>query len=341
MVKVLLHYFYSLIIVVTVATIAYFFKDFIGYESVGFIFLLVVLIISLSSNFGPIVFTALLSVIIWDLFFIPPFGTFYISKSTDVMLCITYLITAIITGILNNKAREADKFEAYSKLQQALLSSISHELKTPLTTIIGTATTILNLKDYNQKKLMQELMEALLESADKLKYTVENLLDMTRIQSNKLQLKKEWCDIRDIINSIIDKNHRLLHNFHLYVVCKKDTSPVFVDYKLLEQALANIVINAATYSNKETRITIDAKMDDDLIVSINDQGPGIQKDERSKIFDKFYRIPGSPNGGTGLGLYISKQILELHGATITVQEGDSGQGSKFIITLPINYGEKT
>ncbi len=488
------HYVYSFIFVMALALLSYFLQNYIGYEAIGFVFLLGVLLVSLSLNFGPIVFTAVISTLTWNLLFIPPIGTFHIYKSTDFMICIVYFIAAAITGILTNrirkqqrvlrergektqvlyeisrtvvgeanidnaliiilkqlektfsgnffiikaqteihslgeviglndsiddkewgvakwvfekqqtagwstdtlpsskglyiplktsqsivgilvytpekrtilpqesfeflytigreialalekdllvkKSREIDKLEAYEKLHQALLSSISHELKTPLTTIIGTAGTILSLKDYSQTQLMQNLMEELLDSAEKLKHTVENLLDMTRIQSNKLTFKKDCCDMRDLINSIVSKNQRLLKNYHLDIKYQDDLHLVWIDSKLFEQALANIILNAANYSPVNSTITI--KVNDELdkqIIIINDEGKGIQEPERDKIYDKFYRAPNSPAGGTGLGLYISKEIFDLHSASITVVEGENNKGSKFIISLPIeNHG---
>ncbi len=486
------HYIYSFIFVMALALLSYFLQNYIGYEAIGFIFLLGVLLVSLSFNFGPIVFTAIISTLTWNLLFIPPIGTFHIYKSTDFMICIVYFIAAAITGILTNrvrnqqkvlrergektqvlyeisrtivgetnidnaltiilkqlektfsgnffiikthpevhslgeviglkdiiddkewgvakwvfekqqiagwstdtlpsskglylplktsqsivgilvytpekhlilsqesfeflytigreialalekdllieKSREVDKLEAYEKLHQALLSSISHELKTPLTTIIGTAGTILSLKDYSQTQLMQSLMDELLDSAEKLKHTVENLLDMTRIQSKKLTFKKECCDIRDLINSIISKNQRLLKNYHLDIKYQADLSLVWIDSKLFEQALANIILNAANYSPVHSRITIKVNDEGDKqIISINDEGKGIQEIERDKIYDKFYRINNSPSGGTGLGLYISKEIFDLHSASITVVDGENHKGSKFIISLPIEH----
>lgn len=490
------HYLYSFIFVTILALISNSLKSFLGYQAIGFIFLLAVLFVSLSFNFGPILFTALVSSLIWDFFFIHPYGTFYILKAEDLMMCIAYFFVAAITGTLTNrireqkrilkergektqilyeisrtlasnvdidvailqvlslleksfkgnffiiksfnnklnledilglknslndkeigvikwvfeknqlagwstdtlplsiglhtplktvqsclgvlsfvptnpglllkqehldflhtisreialalekqqfeyKAAEVEKLQAYDKLHQALLSSISHELKTPLTTIIGTATTIINLKDFTQTRLMHNLLEELLASAEKLKYTVDNLLDMTRIQSNKLLIRKEWTDLRDLVNSIISKNQIPLKHHLIDFQCINDLKLIFVDSRLIEQAMKNIIINAANYSKRYTTIKINIwEKEDSAYISINDQGSGIALEEREKIFDKFYRIMGSPSGGTGLGLFISKQIFDLHGATINVTAGDDGIGSKFLISIPINQKDE-
>lgn len=261
-------------------------------------------------------------------------------EQSDLLHIISREIALVLErDIFEKKAKEVEQLEACDKLHQALLSSISHEIKTPLTTIIGTATTIIDLKENSDSKLMKDLLDELLGSAEKLKYIVENLLDMTRIQSESLVLKKEWYDISDIINSIINKNTRLLKNFSVNYKFQEDLPLIFVDYKLLEQALANIILNAAHYSVPGTIITITIISNtDNLIISINDQGPGISEHERTKIFDKFYRISGSTNNGTGLGLYISKEILDLHSASIQVKDGENNKGTKFIITLPLTHG---
>lgn len=314
----------------------------IGYRSVGYVFLIGVLIVGSISTIGPVLFAAFLSAIAWNLFFIPPLFTIVIAHPDDLILCITYFIAAIITGVLTTKLRDreerlrhAEILKESEKLHQTLLNSISHELRTPLTAIIGSATALSDEHTPDTKEFRKALATELTLATDRLNRVIENLLDMSRLNSGAMALKKEWHDIHDLIGVTLQRLGKNLDDFSIEVDVAANLPLIEIDFRLMEHVLANILINAAQYAPKGTKIEISsaAKYGKAVLV-IEDHGPGIHEGSLEKIFEKFYRIPGTPTGGTGLGLSIAKSIVELHGGTIEA-ENKPAHGARFNILLPL------
>ncbi len=315
---------------------------FIGYRAVGFVFLIGVLIVGSISTLGPVLFAAFVSTIAWNLFFIPPLFTFRISNPEDLILCLTYFIAAIITGVLTTKLRDREErlrqtevLKESEKLHQTLLNSISHELRTPLTAIVGCATALGNEQASESKEFRQALATELTLATDRLNRVIENLLDMSRLNSGAMTLKKEWHDLHDLIGVTLQRLGKNLEGFSVEVDVAANLPLIEMDFRLMEHVLSNILVNAAQYSPKGTKIEISAAAKyGKAVILISDAGPGIPEDSLKKVFEKFYRIPGTPAGGTGLGLSIAKSIIEFHGGTIEVENRSTG-GAKFCILLPL------
>jgi two-component system, OmpR family, sensor histidine kinase KdpD len=236
--------------------------------------------------------------------------------------------------LYQERSRETIKLEASERLYQTILNSISHEIKTPMTAIIGLASTLENEQIQNTPQTRQQVVHELLESVDRLNEEVMNILDMSRLSSEGLALKKEWNDIQDIVDTCILKLNKQLIN-HLVQVNIPEPKPFLkVDFDLFESALCNILINAAQYAPAQTLIEIGAVVaGKNLKITVVDHGPGIPEEHHSRIFNKFYRLPGSAPGGTGLGLAIAKSVVELHGGSIAVKNQAQG-GLEVAITLP-------
>lgn len=232
---------------------------------------------------------------------------------------------------LEERTRETIVLRESEKLHQTLLSSISHELRTPLTTIVGTASALAEKGDPKQKELIQELMA----STERLNRVIENLLDMTRLSSGVLKLNLDWHDLNDLVHTTIQRIRPLLKGHKILLQLPHDSPLARIDFRLMEHVLSNLVINAADYSPQESNITIDIKVHpQSVMVSVLDEGPGIPTEHLDKIFDKFFRVPGTSTGGTGLGLSIAKNIVELHNGILTVQDLEP-KGASFVITLPL------
>lgn len=231
-------------------------------------------------------------------------------------------------------AQQKTILEASEKLHQALINSVSHELRTPLTAIIGTSTALRDEKTLADKTARDALTEDLVSSARRLDRVVENLLDMSRLEKGTLQLKKEWFEIKDLVdevkNSLGSDGKRLQSSGDLNVL-------VNGDFKLLQHSLYNIVTNSLKYAGLNSPIEVKIrKHEKNLDIAVIDSGPGIPKTSEDQVFDKFYRVPGSPAGGLGLGLSIVKSIIELHGGETSVKQRDDGKhGAHFSMRLPI------
>lgn len=221
------------------------------------------------------------------------------------------------------------------KLYKTLFNSISHELKTPITTIIGAASTLSDKKISENKTFLAGISTEIGIAAERLNRLVENLLDMTRLESGKLNLKLGWNSITDLVRSAIDTIQKEDNNHIIINRIKEDTIFRF-DFALLEQSIINILHNAVTYTPSGSEITIDGTLQSsNYILSIHDNGKGFPEEDLNKLFQKFYRIPGTKTGGTGLGLSISKGFVEAHGGAISVSNMKNG-GANFTIVLPVN-----
>ncbi len=462
----------------------------IGYRAAGFIFLFAVLALGLFVSLGPSLVAAVMSALIWDFFFIPPYGTFRISAPEDFAMCAAYLVVAIITQTLTHRIRKSEKmlglreertrvlydivqviagsnsrstyiyqvaekmgtllkgeitiipvnennllehqacppcdwitsekewavaqwsfdhhkpagwstdtlptaiglyipligtsetvgilaFRPLSKarllqeeenllftvarqlavsmerelfqersrrmqqlaeserLYQTILNSVSHELRTPLTAIIGNASALSNSRIASDPSSRQQMTEEIVKNAERLNRVVSNLLDMSRLNSGKLTLKRDWHEIGDLLSVVLDSQKTALSGHKVVMRIAENLPLVRVDFQLFQQALSNLLFNAATYTAPGTIVEIEAKAAGrSLRVSVSDNGPGVPEGSIPHLFEMFYRVPGSLSGGAGMGLAITKGIVEAHGGTVMVSNRLSA-GACFTITLPI------
>ena len=308
----------------------------------AYLLLVTVSIIALFCDIGPVVISAVLSALIWNFFFIPPRFTFHIGTAEDVFLFIMYFVIAVIHGVLMYKLKQIQKLAlekeekaATLKLYNTLLNSLSHELRTPIATIIGASDNLLtingNLSEDNKRSLLSEISVASL----RLNQQVQNLLNMSRLESGTIQLKKDWCDLSELIYKSTDRLGAYSKN-HVIDIQLPDNLPLFkLDEGLMEQVIYNLIYNAITYTPEGSIITIKPSAKEHLycIITIEDNGKGFPEQEIKKVFDKFYRLDHSKTGGTGLGLSIVKGFVEAHNGTILLENAPLG-GALFTITIP-------
>jgi two-component system sensor histidine kinase KdpD len=224
------------------------------------------------------------------------------------------------------------------QLRSALLSSLSHDLRTPLVSIIGSATSLVTFGDTLSSANRTELLETVLEEAERLNRFVQNLLDMTRLGYGALKPKRDWVDLNDVVGSAIERLKQALSPYNVVTDVKPDMRLLFVDPILIEQVMVNVLDNAAKYSRTGGTIDVRAfERDDSAVIQVVDKGPGIPENERELIFDMFYRVKAGDNriAGTGLGLAICRGLMEAHNGTIHALPGDYGEGTCIELTLPI------
>lgn len=233
------------------------------------------------------------------------------------------------------KSKEADVLASSERLHQALLSSVSHELKTPLTAIIGNATALNQDGNGLSDQGKQQVLADLIESSERLNRVVENLLDMTRISSGALKVREDIFELNDFVDSSLSRFSSVL-KWHK-IVFKKSNEEIFVkgDDKLLEHVLSNLLSNSSHYSPQRSEIRIDVTSSENFgVVSVTDEGSGIPHDAVEKVFERFFRVPGTPTGGTGLGLSIAKALVLAMGGSIEAKNRNDRSGSAFTFTIP-------
>ncbi|HAN78964.1 MAG TPA: sensor histidine kinase [Bacteroidales bacterium] len=331
----------SIFSVIAVASICYLSTNYIGYRSVALLLLATVSILAIFVTVFPILVAATLSALIWDFFFIPPHFTFQVNSSEDALLLLMYFVIALINGVLTSRVRHLEKMELQKeerqnaiKLYKTIFESISHELRTPIATIVGASDNLLqknpNLSKGDEVKLVTEISIA----AFRLNRLIDNLLNMQRLESGLLKAKLDWCDVNELIYSAINRLKDELTNHKLHVKIPNDIPFVKLDFGLMEQAIINILHNASLYTPANSLVTITVCLiDKHICIIISDNGKGINGVVPESIFSKFYRANKKNAGGIGLGLSIVKGFVESHHGTIKV-ENAIPSGAKFTILIP-------
>jgi two-component system sensor histidine kinase KdpD len=233
---------------------------------------------------------------------------------------------------LRNMAKHAYFLNESDKLYKTLFNSISHELRIPVATIMGASDSLLS--SNHPQEVQNELSREILKASKRLNRLIENLLNMSRLESGHIKPRLDWCDIHDLINKVTENLQDELKSFRLHVVIPDDMPFVKIDFGLMEQVLYNLIYNATQYASASTNLRVKAFYDNGLMtLQVMDRGPGFPPKEISLIFNKFYRVEGSKAGGTGLGLSIAKGFIEAHNGTIAVANRQNG-GAIFTIKIP-------
>jgi len=237
---------------------------------------------------------------------------------------------------LSKQAEQAQILQARESLERALLNSVSHDLRTPLVSITGALGALRDKGNHLLEKSRAELLEAAWEEAGRLNRFVGNLLDMTRLEAGALKLKRDPCDVQDLVGCALTVLDAQLGSRKVEVQLPPELPEVRMDMVLMTQVLVNLIDNALKYAPKESGIDISAAVSDgSLELVVSDRGPGVPPADLNRIFDKFYRIPIPEGaGGTGLGLSICKGIVQAHGGSIRAQNR-AGGGLSVIVTLPV------
>jgi two-component system, OmpR family, sensor histidine kinase KdpD len=319
--------------------------------NVAMLYLLGIVFVATKYTMGPAIFTVIWSVACFDYFFAAPnyhFGSgqprYFFSEC--VMLVVGFTINALAARLrqeTQTAAKAKLEFET-EKMRTAILSSVSHDLRTPLASITGAASALLAEQDNSeyQKKNREELLNSILNESERMFRLVHNLLDMTRIESGALKVKPQWCSIEEIVGAAIPHFSRRLSKRQLKISIPADLPLVELDEVLIEQVMVNLLDNALKYSPAGSDISISAKtLQSILVVSVVSQGELISAEESRKIFERFVRGKHDTTaGGFGLGLAICKSIITAHGGEIWTDSSATGEtsGNSFSFSLPLGKG---
>lgn len=242
------------------------------------------------------------------------------------------LSNALEREFLDELARKASILDESDKLYKTLFNSISHELRIPVATIMGASDALLSA-DYD-KNSYSRLCNEIFTASERLNRLIENLLNMSRLESGRITPRKDWNDVHDLVNKVTENLRNELQHFSLEVVIPDDIPLVFIDFGLVEQILYNLVFNATQYAPPETTLRIKMYYDKpNFIMQVMDRGPGFPKEAIPHVFDKFYRVAGTQTGGTGLGLSIVKGFTEAHNGTVNIRNRQNG-GSIITVRIP-------
>jgi K+-sensing histidine kinase KdpD len=341
-------------------------------------FLLVVLFVATRLGARPAVFISILSMLLFNFFFLPPFGTFTITNSDNWVALGAYLLTAVTVGQLSarakHRAEEAEAgrheierlykelqsaFEAASlaeglrrseRLKSALLDAITHDIRTPLTSIKVSVTTLLAELQSTKEGIAtlteadrREMLEVIEEETDRLNQFTESLIELARIETGEMHIQPRWGALDEIIAAALERAKPLTRNHEIEVLLEDKLPEVQVDGRAVAQVVYTLIDNAVKYSQAKTYIHISAyREESDLVrLMVEDHGRGIPRELRERVFDKFFRaMQDNEQGhtqpsGTGLGLAIARGIIEAHNGHIWIEGGRDGVGTRVVVRLPI------
>jgi K+-sensing histidine kinase KdpD len=317
------------------------------------VYLLGTLAVASRGHRGPAALSAVLSVICFDFFFVPPRFTFNVSDTQYIWTFVVMFVAAMLISHLTIRlreeaeaAREGEQRSAWlmekakkaeidaetERLRSSLLSSVSHDLRTPLAAILGSASTLLEKEDLLKNRTTRELLENIETESQRLSQLVQNLLETTRLETG-VHLNKELYPLEEVIGSALGRMEKALKDRQVKIEIPEDLPLVPMDAILMEQVFVNLLQNGLRYTAAQSELDVSAHEEGGSVkVAVADRGSGLKDNELERVFDKFYHDPASP--GAGLGLAICRAVVNAHGGKIWA-ENRPGGGAVFQFTLPL------
>jgi K+-sensing histidine kinase KdpD len=348
--------------------------------TVSLALLLNVLFIATRWGSLPALAASILAMLCFNFFFLPPLGTFTIAATDNWVALVAFLVTAVTAGQLSASAkRRAEEAEARKreierlyaelrdafarashtealrqseKLKSALLDAVTHDLRTPLTSIKASITTLLDEVRGRENgepavsldaESRVEMMEVIDEESDRLSHFINGLIELARIEAGELQLRRRWGAVDEIISTALARAEPNTRYHRVELNVDKELPGVRVDERAVSEVVYTLIDNAAKYSPVGSTIRITARRAGDELIQmgVEDEGPGIPVDLRARVFDKFFRATRDGDvrtrqpTGTGMGLAIAKGIVEAHEGRIWIESGRNDKGTRVVFTLPI------
>ncbi|MBC7909157.1 MAG: DUF4118 domain-containing protein, partial [Pyrinomonadaceae bacterium] len=346
--------------------------------TVALALLLVVLLAAIRWGSRPAMLASVLGMLCFNYFFLPPVGTFTITDPDNWIALAAFLSTALTVGQLSARARRraheaeagrveierlyeelrgaferashAEALRQSERLKSALLDAVTHDLRTPLTSIKASVTTLLETEAGASQDALpidaegrREFLEVINEEADRLNRFIEGLVELARIEAGEMHLRRAWGNVDEIIAAALARAEPLTRGHRITVEIEENLPAVRVDARALAEVVYTLVDNAAKYSPNGTRILVAASRAPAEMVefAVEDEGRGIPADLRERVFDKFFRATGEaaeagmPSTGLGMGLAIARGIIEAHGGRIRVEDKAHGTGTRISFVVPV------
>lgn len=351
------------------------FRAHINATTVALALLLAVLSVAIAFGSKPALIASVLAMLGFNFFFLPPFHTLTIADPQNWIALAAFFITALAVGQLSaraqrraeeaeagkveirrlydelrdafDRASEAEAIKRSEQLKSALLDAVTHDIRTPLTSIKASATLLLEDREENDASArlseieQHAMLEVINQGADRLDRFVEGIVDLARIEAGDMNLHRNWRSIDDLIEMALAQAEPLMQNHEINIAIPQELPIVRVDGRAVTEVIYTLLDNARKYTPAGTQITISAGLaGDDVQIAIEDHGPGIPIQYRERVFERFYRIAN--NGfrkehpaGFGVGLAIAKGIVEAHGGRIWIEDAKAGHGACIVFTVPV------
>ena len=322
--------FKALAILAVITLISNIFRDHLQIINIALIHILPVIFVAIHGNLKATFFITFISVILLNFLYIPPLYSIDISNELYIW---SFGIFVIVGWIITVQARDLSAKTKQNELKESILNIISHDLRTPLSTIHGTINLLLSDKKMTEKS-KENLLEDINYASLRMKRLITNLLDSTRLTDKNFDLKLEWCDFEDIVGVALEEFSKK-QSEDLLDIKIDDMTLYWVDNTLLTQLMVNLIDNAIKYAKEDTIIKLEIlNLNNFIKVTIFNESEDIDEKKLKNIFDKFYRLEDTNDiSGSGIGLAICKSIVKLHGGEIKASSKNSGVSIE--INLPI------
>jgi K+-sensing histidine kinase KdpD len=360
------------------------FGEHVNSTTVALALLLVVLFVATGWGSRPAVLASLLGLVCFNLFYLPPVGKLTIDAPDNWIALFSLLLTAVTAGQLSARAKrraeeadagrreierlytelqdaferasQAKALEQSERLKSALLDAVTHDLRTPLTSIKASVTTLLDdlrtRVDGAQAMSLdaegrREMLEVIDEETDRLNHFIEGLVELARIEAGEMHLRRRWGSVEEIVTTALERAATLTRAHVIRVALDEELPTVRVDAGAVAEVVYTLVDNAAKYSPPGTSIVVAAQRADERTVNlcVEDEGSGVPVELRERVFDKFFRAMRDGDSsthqpsGTGMGLAIAKGLVEAHGGRVWIEDAHGERGSRVVVTLPIDEEE--
>ena len=307
-------------------------------------YLLGVLWVATHHRVGAAIVASVLGVLAFDFAFVEPYYRLTVHDPQYLVTFAVMLVTAVTISTLTHhlRVRDREAREAWERvevefLRNTLLSGVSHDLRTPLAAITGAASTLIESGEALEPQARAEMLATIFDESERMERLITNLLDMTRLESGGLVVKREWQPLQEVVGSALHRLEGRLNGRRVAIDVPEDLPLVRIDAVLIEQVLLNLLDNALEHTPAGSAIDIAARRAGDGVeVAVSDHGPGLLPGTETRVFDKFFRAaPASrSHRGIGLGLAICRGIVEAHGGTITAATRAGGGGAVFRFRVP-------
>lgn len=327
--------------------IAWVLYTWLALANLSLVFLTAVLACAIITSSYAALLSAVIGFITFNFCFTAPHFSLAVADREHLLTLLFFLLVAVVVGKVAGDSRQrmlalnASRLaEEQERLRSALLASVSHDLRTPLASVIGAASSLRTLDAQLSLQDRFALLDGILSESERLNRYIQNLLDMTRLGHGELTIERDWVAFDDIVASARKRLGSALVHCRIEQDWRADLPLLYVHPALIEQALVNVLENAARFSPPNGLVTIAARHDKDaetLQFSVTDQGPGIAHDMRERVFDMFYTGGHGDRSlhGSGLGLAICRGMLGAHGGTVYSTDGPAGRGTQMVMTLPL------
>ena len=329
--------------------------------SIALILVLPVILVAVTQGRGPALYASILVGLSFNFFFIGPYYSFLITRPEDVVAFIVFVTTAVLVGQLSSRlekrvlltekqrkelvhvrgkferaaaqAAEADALRKSEQLKTALLDAVTHDLRTPLTSIKAAISTI--RAESVSPEVQRELFEVIEEESDRLNHFIQGMMDLAKLQAGEVTLASRNVAPEEMVEDALLRAAGLLEGYPVEVAIASGLPSPKVDPRLISQVIFTLLENAAKYSGTSAKITVSVRQkENNICFAVDDEGPGIPSELRGKVFDKFFRAGLQP--GLGMGLAIARGIVQAHGGKIWIEDGPERKGTSVQFMVPLS-----